>query len=59
MHLWYFDQHSVTKLLEQEGYQVYSIRPHFQRLQLGSADCNRLLASAALQIKALRAALTS
>jgi HD-like signal output (HDOD) protein len=33
--------------------------PSFQRLQLGSADCNRLLASAAVQIKALRAALTS
>ena len=33
--------------------------PSFQRLRLGSADCNRLLASAAVQIKSLRAALTS
>jgi len=33
--------------------------PSFQRLRLGSADCTRLLASAAVQIKALRAALTS
>jgi HD-like signal output (HDOD) protein len=33
--------------------------PCFQRLRLGSADCKQLLASAALQIKALRAALTS
>jgi HD-like signal output (HDOD) protein len=33
--------------------------PSFQRLGLGSADCNRLLASAAVQIKALRAALAS
>ena len=33
--------------------------PSFRRLGLGAADCNRLLASAAVQIKALRAALTS
>jgi hypothetical protein len=33
--------------------------PSFRRLGLNSADCNRLLASAAVQIKALRAALTS
>ena len=31
----------------------------FQRLRLGSADCKQLLASAAVQIKALRAALTN
>jgi hypothetical protein len=31
----------------------------FQRLRLGSDDCKQMLASAALQIKALRAALTS
>jgi HD-like signal output (HDOD) protein len=33
--------------------------PSFQRLRLDSAECNRLLASAAVQIKALRAALTN
>jgi HD-like signal output (HDOD) protein len=33
--------------------------PCFQRLRLGSDDCKQMLASAALQIKALRAALTS
>lgn len=33
--------------------------PCFQRLRLGSADCKQLLASAAVQIKALRAALTN
>jgi HD-like signal output (HDOD) protein len=33
--------------------------PCFQRLRLGSADCKQLLASAAVQIKALRADLTS
>ena len=33
--------------------------PCFQRLRLGSGDCKQLLASAALQIKALRAALTN
>jgi HD-like signal output (HDOD) protein len=36
-----------------------TIGPCFQRLQLGSGDCKQMLASAALQIKALRAALTS
>jgi HD-like signal output (HDOD) protein len=33
--------------------------PSFERLRLDAAECNRLLASAAVQIKALRAALTS
>lgn len=33
--------------------------PSFQRLRLGSGDCKRLLASAAAQITALRAALSS
>ena len=33
--------------------------PSFQRLKLGTSDCKRLLAAAAVQIKALRAALTS
>jgi len=33
--------------------------PSFQRLKLGTGDCKRLLAAAAVQIKALRAALTS
>jgi len=33
--------------------------PCFQRLRLGSDDCKQMLAAAALQIKALRAALTS
>ena len=32
--------------------------PCFQRLRLGSGDCKQMLAAAALQIKALRAALT-
>jgi hypothetical protein len=31
----------------------------FQRLRLGSDDCKQMLASAAIQIKALRTALTS
>jgi HD-like signal output (HDOD) protein len=33
--------------------------PSFQRLRLGSDDCKQMLASAALQIKALRTALTN
>jgi HD-like signal output (HDOD) protein len=33
--------------------------PSFQHLKLGTADCKRLLASAAVQIKALRAALST
>jgi HD-like signal output (HDOD) protein len=39
--------------------EAVTAAPSFQRLRLGSADCTRLLASAGVQIKALRAALTN
>ncbi len=35
VHLHYFDRHSIRVLLEKMGFELYSTRRHFQRLQLG------------------------
>jgi 2-polyprenyl-3-methyl-5-hydroxy-6-metoxy-1,4-benzoquinol methylase len=35
VHLHYFDRHSIHKMLEKTGFQIFSVRRHFQRLELG------------------------
>jgi hypothetical protein len=34
VHLYYFTRATITKLLEDAGFELISIRPHFQRLGL-------------------------
>ena len=35
VHLHYFDRHSIRKILSETGYEVFSVRRHFQRLEMG------------------------
>ena len=35
VHLYYFTRATIRKLLEDEGFEIVRIRPHFQRLALG------------------------
>lgn len=35
VHLYYFTRQSMQKLLEQEGFEIMQMRPHFQELELG------------------------
>ncbi len=35
VHLHYFDRHSIRVLLEKKGFELISVRRHFQRLELG------------------------
>ena len=35
VHLYYFTRATIRKLLEDAGFEVVRIRPHFQRLALG------------------------
>lgn len=35
VHLYYFTRKTIKKLLEQEGFEIITIRPHIQELELG------------------------
>ena len=35
VHLYYFTRATIRKLLEDAGFEIVRIRPHFQRLALG------------------------
>ena len=41
VHLYYFTRATIRKLLEDAGFEVVRIRPHFQRLALGIRAASR------------------
>ena len=34
VHLYYFDRHTIRRMLESTGFEVVAVRPHFQRLEV-------------------------
>ena len=54
VHLYYFDRHTMTRMLDTTGFRVERLRPHWQRLELDYVLFRGSLLSAALSAAARR-----